>query len=278
MPATGSNSAASLMAQWMGKVGFELQPLADYVLERIKQGERVFADETVAADAWHRAPARSGKAWLWAYARDDRPFGGASPPMVAYRFEDSRGGDCVARHMAGFTGILQVDGYSAYTKLAKAKAGANEAIALAGCWAHLRRRFYELHISGSSQGRDAERHDHGRTLDHRGGDPRPRSGNTRGSPSGPLRRHRRRAVQALGKGTAAHLGKIEAGRGDPLRHVTGGRSSSASSPTAGSKSTPTSSSAPSGPRQSSERTRSSPAAKAADARGRPSPPCCRPPK
>ena len=36
----------SLMAQWMGKVGFELQPLADYVLERIKQGERVFADKT----------------------------------------------------------------------------------------------------------------------------------------------------------------------------------------------------------------------------------------
>src|SRR5262249_56126631 len=35
----------SLMAQWMGKVGFELRPLADYVLERIKQGERAFAGE-----------------------------------------------------------------------------------------------------------------------------------------------------------------------------------------------------------------------------------------
>lgn len=36
------------MAQWMGKVGFELQPLADYVLEKIKQGGRIFADETTA--------------------------------------------------------------------------------------------------------------------------------------------------------------------------------------------------------------------------------------
>lgn len=71
--------------------------------------------------------------------------------MVAYRFEDSRGGDYVARHMAGFTGILQVDGYSAYTQLAKAKASSNEAVALAGCWAHLRRRFHELHINGSSR-------------------------------------------------------------------------------------------------------------------------------
>ena len=141
----------SLMAQWMGKVGFELQPLADYVLERIKQGERVFADETTLPTL---APGsgKTQKAWLWAYARDDRPFGGAGPPMVAYRFEDSRSGDCVARHLEGYTGILQVDGYSAYTRLAKAGTGAsNETVTLAGCWAHLRRRFYELHLNGSSR-------------------------------------------------------------------------------------------------------------------------------
>jgi len=79
----------SLMAQWMGKVGFELQPLADYVLEKIKQGERIFADETTLPTL---APGsgKTQKAWLWAYARDDRPFGGSGPPMVAYRFEDSR--------------------------------------------------------------------------------------------------------------------------------------------------------------------------------------------
>jgi transposase len=55
--------------------------------------------------------------------------------MVAYRFEDSRGADCVARHLAGYSDILQVDGYSAYTNLAKtcAKAGSNETIQLAGC-------------------------------------------------------------------------------------------------------------------------------------------------
>lgn len=140
----------SLMAQWMGKVGFELKPLADYILERIKQGERVFADET-SLPTLAPGTGKVRKAWLWAYARDDRPFGGASPPMVAYRFEDGRGGDCVVRHMTGFTGILQVDGYSAYTQLAKARTNSNEGVALAGCWAHLRRRFYELHINGSSQ-------------------------------------------------------------------------------------------------------------------------------
>lgn len=148
----GVEISRSVMAQWMGHLGFELQICADYILERVKEGERVFADETTLPTL---APGsgKTTKAWLWAYARDDRPYGGTSPPMVAYRFEDSRGADCVARHLSGFSGILQVDGYSAYTSLAKtrAKAGSNETIQLAGCWAHLRRKFYDLHISGVSK-------------------------------------------------------------------------------------------------------------------------------
>ncbi len=70
--------------------------------------------------------------------------------MVAYRFEDSRGGECVERHLAGFTGILQVDGYAAYNRLARS-AGANEGVTLAACFAHVRRRFYELHVNESSR-------------------------------------------------------------------------------------------------------------------------------
>ena len=66
------------------------------------------------------------------------------------RFEDSRGGACVERHLAGFTGILQVDGYAAYNRLAKS-AGANDGVRLAACFAHVRRRFYELHVNESSQ-------------------------------------------------------------------------------------------------------------------------------
>jgi len=148
----GVEISRSLMAQWMGHLGFELQICADYILERVKEGERVFADETTLPTL---APGsgKATKAWLWAYARDDRPYGGSSPPMVAYRFEDSRGAECVARHLAGFNGILQVDGYGAYTSMikAQAKAGRNEQIQLAGCWAHLRRKFYDLHVSGVSQ-------------------------------------------------------------------------------------------------------------------------------
>lgn len=138
----------ALMAQWMGRLGFELEPLAQYVLHTIKQGERVFADETRLPTL---APG-SGKvktAWLWAYARDDRPFGGSGPPMVAYLFEDSRSGDCVARHLEGYRGILQIDGYAAYNRLGKDR-GTNDAMTLAGCWSHARRKFFDLHASDSS--------------------------------------------------------------------------------------------------------------------------------
>jgi transposase len=78
-----------LMAQWMGKLGFELDILADYILAEIKKAERIFADETTLPTL---APGSESArtAWLWAYARDDSRFGGSSPSMVAYRFEDSR--------------------------------------------------------------------------------------------------------------------------------------------------------------------------------------------
>jgi transposase len=136
------------MAQWMGRLGFELDPLSAHVLLRIKQGLRVFADETE-LPTLEPGAGKAKKAYLWTYARDDRPFGGGDPPMVAYRFEDSRSGDCALRHLKGYHGILQVDGYAAYQRLARPDRG-EKALLLACCWAHLRRRFYELHVAGSS--------------------------------------------------------------------------------------------------------------------------------
>jgi transposase len=138
-----------LMAQWMGKLGFEFNILADYILDEIKKAERIFADETTLPTL---APGSGSAktAWLWAYARDDRTFGGSGPPMVAYRFEDSRATECVARHLSGYRGILQVDGYAAYNKLVR-KDGGNDSAILAGCWSHSRRKFYELHVAKSSK-------------------------------------------------------------------------------------------------------------------------------
>jgi transposase len=68
---------------------------------------------------------------------------------VAYRFEDSRSGDCVARHLDAYRGILQVDGYAAYNRLGKDR-GANDAMTLTGCRTHARRKCFDLHASDGS--------------------------------------------------------------------------------------------------------------------------------
>ena len=143
----GVELSRSLMAQWMGAVGFHFEPLAAFVLARIREGERIFADETT-LPTLDPGAGKTKTAWLWAYARDDTPFGGAGPPMVAYRFEDSRSGDCAARHLGDYRGILQCDGYAGYRKLASAPRA--NGLRLAGCWAHLRRRFFDLHANGES--------------------------------------------------------------------------------------------------------------------------------
>ena len=66
----------------------------------------------------------------WAYARDDRPWGGANPPGVANVYAPYRKAERPIAHLAGFTGTLQVDGYAGYRVLAE-RGDAR----LAFCWA-----------------------------------------------------------------------------------------------------------------------------------------------
>lgn len=73
---------------------------------------------------------------LWAYARDDRPWQGSDPPGVAYVYAPDRKAERPIAHLAGFAGILQVNGYGGYRVLAE-----KNGVTLAFCWAHVRRRF-----------------------------------------------------------------------------------------------------------------------------------------
>lgn len=81
---------------------------------------------------------------LWAYARDDRPWGGGDPPAVAYVYAPDRTAERPTLRLAGFEGVLQVDGYAGYGALAR-----RGDVTLAFNWAHVRRRFYELAKAGA---------------------------------------------------------------------------------------------------------------------------------
>nr|WP_244557328.1 IS66 family transposase [Agrobacterium deltaense] len=139
-----------LMAQWMGKLGFELDILADYILAEIKKAERIFADETTLPTlAPGSGSAKDGLALGLMPAMTD-PSVAVARRWLPIAFEDSRAGDRVARHLSGYRGILQVDGHGAYNKLARSDGG-NDGVMLAYCWSHSRRKFYELHASDSSK-------------------------------------------------------------------------------------------------------------------------------
>ena len=129
----------STLADWVGRAAWYLRPLRDHILERLRRSERLFADETT-APVLDPGRGRTKTGQLWAYARDDRPWGGNDPPMVAYVYAADRKSERAEAHLGDFAGILQVDGYSGYAALAKRR----QQVQLAFCWSHVRRKFYEL--------------------------------------------------------------------------------------------------------------------------------------
>jgi transposase len=136
------------MANWVGFAAFEIAPLHDRLVAILKSSAKLFADETrcPVLDPGRR---RTKTGWLWALARDDRPWGGTAPPAVAYLYAPGRGAEHALRHLAGFSGVLQVDGYTVYKALTDPKhAGARPTLAF--CWAHWRRRFYEIAKGGNA--------------------------------------------------------------------------------------------------------------------------------
>lgn len=134
----------STLCDWVGRAAWWLTPLRDHLLAELKRSPKLFADETT-APVLDPGRGRTKTGQLWAYARDDRPWGGADPPAVAYRYAPDRKAERPIEHLAGFRGTLQVDGYDGYAALAR-----RGDVQLAFCWAHVRRRFYELAVAGSS--------------------------------------------------------------------------------------------------------------------------------
>jgi transposase len=132
----------STLADWVGRAAFLLRPVQARLLAMLKSSTKLFADETT-APVLDPGRGRTKTGQLWAYARDDRPWGGADPPGVVYLYAPDRKAERPAAHLAGFTGVLQVDGYAGYRALAK-----RGDVQLAFCWSHVRRPFFELAAGG----------------------------------------------------------------------------------------------------------------------------------
>ena len=138
----------STLADWVGRAAAELRPLHERLLRILIRSPKLFMDETRAPvlDPGRR---RTKTGYLWALARDDRPWAGTDPPAVAYLYAPGRGAEHAIRPLADSSGVLQVDAYAAYNALAD-PARAGGPVTLAYCWSHVRRRFYEIAQGGNA--------------------------------------------------------------------------------------------------------------------------------
>jgi len=134
----------STLADWVGRAALLLEPVHGRLLDHLRASKKLFADETT-APVLDPGRGRTKTGQLWAYARDDRPWGGTDPPAVAYVYALDRKAERPIAHLAGFTGVLQVDGYAGYRVLAE-----RHGVKLVFCWAHVRREFIDLAAKGAS--------------------------------------------------------------------------------------------------------------------------------
>ena len=133
----------STLANWVGGAAWWLEPLRARLAEHVFGSQKLFADDTpLPVLDPGRGRTRTGR--LWVYARDDRPWGGSDPPAAVYFYSPDRRAERTVAHLECFKGTLQVDGYPGFEQLVP------KGIVLAACWAHARRKFYEVHQATDS--------------------------------------------------------------------------------------------------------------------------------
>ncbi len=139
----GVSLERSTLADWVGQSAALLKPLVERIGDYVLAGEKLHADDTpVPVLAPGLGKTQTGR--LWTYVRDDTAAGRNEPAAVFFRYSPDRKGIHPQTHLRSFKGILQADGYAGFHHLY------GEQIQEAACWAHVRRKFYDLHQATKS--------------------------------------------------------------------------------------------------------------------------------
>src|SRR5437764_169163 len=130
----------STLADWVGACAATLMPLVEAIQAHVFAAERIHADDTT-VPVLAKGKTRTGR--LWVYVRDDRPFGGRYPPAADFFYSPDRGGEHPERHVANYAGLMQADAYAGFNQLYETARKPGPIIE-AACWAHARRKFFDL--------------------------------------------------------------------------------------------------------------------------------------
>ncbi len=140
LEAEGIPLSLSTLADQIGAVCAALRPIALLNEAHVLAAERLHADDTTVPLL---AKYKTEIARIWDYVRDDRPFNGSGAPALMCRYSRNRKGEHPRAHLAGYTGILQVDRYAGFNQMFE-PGWADKAMTRANCWAHGRRELFKL--------------------------------------------------------------------------------------------------------------------------------------
>jgi transposase len=139
----GVDLERSTLADWVGRCSTLMEPLVEAVGRHALAGAVVHGDDTpVPVLAPGAGKTKTGR--LWVYVRDERPHGSKTPPAAFYRYSPDRKGEHPQQHLKSFRGVLQADGYAGFNELYRGD------IVEAACWAHARRKFFDVHAASAS--------------------------------------------------------------------------------------------------------------------------------
>jgi transposase len=148
----GIDLSVSTMADHVGTCATNLLPLYELIKAHVFAAERIHGDDTT-VPVLAKLRTRTGR--LWTYVRDDRPFGGKAAPAAVFFYSPGRDGKHPVRHLTGYTGILQADAYAGFNALYEPLRQPGP-IMEAACWAHARRKFFELaDVASKARGQTA---------------------------------------------------------------------------------------------------------------------------
>jgi transposase len=136
----GIDLSLSTLADQVGACAAALKPIHSLIEAYVLAAERLHADDTTVPIL---AKGKTDTGRIWTYIRDDRPFGGQSPPAALFYASRDRRQEHPERHLKTFTGILQADAYGGYNPLFKVDRDPGP-LTQALCWAHSRRKFFVL--------------------------------------------------------------------------------------------------------------------------------------
>src|SRR6201996_7480065 len=140
----GVDLERSTLADWVGGASELLKPLHEALRRYVMSDHKVHADDTpVPVLAPGQGKTKQGR--LWTYVRDDRPSGDSAAPAVWFAYSPDRRGEHPRRHLAEFKGTLQADAYAGFNRLYE-----SGRIQEAACWAHVRRKFFDLQEAHAS--------------------------------------------------------------------------------------------------------------------------------